>query len=130
MNAFMGGSPNTSDSVAAPLFATYLVFQKTIAINNPSPANAWVFTDEHADSINDGFFIVSMGQTANWSDLPANYHGGTGAFSFADGHAESKSWRDGNIKNRPVTGVAATGASADATAGDLDWVQQRTTALK
>ena len=131
MNGFMGGNPNTSDTVAGPLFKTNLVFQKITAINNPGPANAWVLTDEHADSINDGFFIVSMGQTV-WSDWPANYHGGTGAFSFADGHCESKAWRDGNIKNRPVTGLisAHVALPSDASVDDLDWLQQRTTSLR
>ena len=130
MNAYMGGNLNTSDNVSKPLFNKFFDFQKITAINNPSPSSAWVFTDEHADSINDGFFIVTM--DGKWSDWPANYHGGTGAFSFADGHSESKTWRDGNIKNLPVTGSnsAHIALPSDSSAGDLDWLQQRTTSLR
>ena len=130
MNAFMGGNPKTGDSVAGPLFATNYVFQKITAINNPSPSSAWVFTDEHADSINDGFFIVLM-EGNKWADWPASYHGGTGAFSFADGHAESKTWHDGNIKNLPVTesNSAHNNSPPSDASGDFDWLQQRTTSL-
>ena len=130
MNAFMGGNVNTHDKVSGPLFVNYFCFQKITAINNPNPSSAWVFTDEHADSINDGFFIVTM--DGQWSDWPASYHGGTGAFSFADGHAESKTWRDGNIANKQVSGSnsAHIALPSDASTGDLDWVQQHTTALR
>ena len=132
MNAYMGG--NSSDpNMLNNGFSTYRVFLKTSAINQPSPSEAWVFIDEQGDSINDGFFFIAMGQTSSWYDLPAAYHGGTGAFSFADGHAESKAWHDGNIKNRGVTGVNFTsfvGTPADVASGDLSWVQQRTSSLK
>ena len=71
-----------------------------------------------------------MGQTSSWWDRPANYHGGTGAFSFADGHAESRVWRDGLIKNEPVLGNNGQAApfKADPTAGDLRWIQLHSTA--
>ena len=132
MNAYMGG--NSSDpNMLNNGFSTYKVFLKSSAITQPSPSEAWVFIDEHGDSINDGFFFIAMGQSANWYNVPGNYHGGTGAFSFADGHAESKAWHDANVKNLPVSGVSRTGfvpLAADPVAGDLAWVQQRTSSLK
>jgi prepilin-type N-terminal cleavage/methylation domain-containing protein/prepilin-type processing-associated H-X9-DG protein len=129
MNAYMGGVSSDSNMTNNG-FSTYQVYQKSTAIRSPGPSDTWVFLDENGDSINDGFFFVAMGQTTSWYDLPGNYHGGTGAFSFADGHAESKAWHDGNIKDRPVTGKSITGFTptpADPNAGDLDWVQQHTT---
>jgi prepilin-type N-terminal cleavage/methylation domain-containing protein/prepilin-type processing-associated H-X9-DG protein len=132
MNAYMGGV-SSDNNITNNGFSTYKVFQKTTAILSPNPSDAWVFVDEAGDSINDGFFFVAMGQTTSWYDVPGNYHGGTGAFSFADGHAESKTWQDGNVKNLPVTGKSFTGFTptpADANAGDLGWVQQHTTSLK
>ena len=95
-----------------------------------SPSHTWVFIDEHGDSINDGFFFVQMGQTANWYDLPASYHGGSGALSFADGHSEVKIWRDSAIKNRPVKKVSITGFTPTPASPntDLIWLQERTAA--
>ncbi len=61
------------------------------------PANTWVTLDEHADSINDGFFVCGSptdGTTA-WGDVPASYHNGACGFSFADGHAEIHKWKSG-----------------------------------
>jgi prepilin-type N-terminal cleavage/methylation domain-containing protein len=132
MNAYMGGI-STDPNMLNNGFSTYQVYQKSTAIRSPGPSDAWVFVDENGDSINDGFFFVAMGQTTSWYDLPGNYHGGTGAFSLADGHAESKAWHDGNVKDRLVTGKSITGFTptpADPNAGDLAWLQQHTTSLK
>jgi prepilin-type processing-associated H-X9-DG protein len=108
----------------------YQLFLKQNDIITPSPSMAWVFIDEHADSINDGFFRVDMSQTTSWRDLPASYHGGSGALSFADGHAEIKKWTDPSIKDRPVTKTAYTSGSAVANPNtDLLWLQARTTSL-
>src|SRR4051794_32306508 len=92
MNGQMGGVVVGADQLpvinqfGAP--NNYQLFLKQGDIRNPSPSLAWVFIDEHADSINDGFFRIAMNQTTAWSDVPASYHGGSGALSFADGHAE------------------------------------------
>jgi len=56
------------------------------------PAMVWVTVDEHPDSINDGFFIVSR-TASGWGDIPASYHNGACGFSFADGHAEIHKWK-------------------------------------
>ena len=67
-----------------------------------------------------------------WYDFPATYHGDSGAFAFADGHSETKRWKDPNIR-KPVSKVSTTGfisTPSDAGSGDLKWVQDRTTVLK
>jgi prepilin-type N-terminal cleavage/methylation domain-containing protein/prepilin-type processing-associated H-X9-DG protein len=134
MNAYMGGV-STDPNILGNGFSTYKVFQKYTTILSPGPSDAWVFVDEAGDSINDGFFFVAMDGTAknSWCDWPANYHGGTGAFSFADGHAESKAWRDGYVKNLPVTGISCSGFNpkpSDPNASDLAWLQQHTSSPK
>jgi prepilin-type processing-associated H-X9-DG protein len=107
----------------------YFVFYKQGAIIKPSPSQAWVFMDEHGDSLNDGFFFVMMGQTTCWYDLPASYHGGSGGLSFADGHSETHVWSDVAIKNRPVSKISLSGAATPATPNaDLAWLQSHTTA--
>jgi len=70
-------------------FPQYRQFMKLSDV--PKPAMTWVTLDEHADSINDGYFIVPMNAT-QWGDIPASYHDGACLFSFADGHSELHRW--------------------------------------
>src|SRR5262245_5261018 len=92
------------------------------------PVNTWVTTDEHADSINDGWFVVNVAANAaslQWVDYPASYHNNAGGISFADGHAEIRKWTDRNVL-RPPAGNARTAGSGP----DLRWLSERTTVLK
>ena len=61
-----------------------------------SPAFTWVFSDEHPESINDGFQCAPNmdGDTMNWSDVPASYHNNACGFAYADGHSEIYKWHD------------------------------------
>jgi prepilin-type processing-associated H-X9-DG protein len=67
----------------------------------------------------------------SWFDVPASYHDGAGALSFADGHSEVKVWKDPNIREKPVlkqSRTSFTRAAAAATSpNDLGWLQERTT---
>jgi prepilin-type N-terminal cleavage/methylation domain-containing protein/prepilin-type processing-associated H-X9-DG protein len=77
---------------------------KLSAINNPGPATAFVFIDERADSINDGFFVIDMvdtGPRAQIGNTPADYHNGCSSVSFADGHVETHKWLDPRTQTRP-----------------------------
>ena len=85
------GQHGPMDSEYEPGWYSY---DKLTDIIAPSPAMLWVFTEEQADSINDGYFRFDPQRTSQWLDLPASYHGGTCGFSFADGHAEIKKWLD------------------------------------
>jgi prepilin-type N-terminal cleavage/methylation domain-containing protein/prepilin-type processing-associated H-X9-DG protein len=86
----------------------YYVFQKISDIDVMGHAQAYVFIDEHPDSINYGDFAVAMndGLPDNrlyMIDVPASYHNGAGGISFADGHAEVHRWLDPRTK-APITG--------------------------
>jgi prepilin-type N-terminal cleavage/methylation domain-containing protein/prepilin-type processing-associated H-X9-DG protein len=126
MNGMLGGySPGDAASINQP---GWQLFSKQSQLLNPGPSLTWVMIDEHADSINDGFFRVNMSEDTAWQDLPASYHGGSGALSFADGHAEIKRWTDASVRDHPVTKtqynpLAATADPKD----DLHWLQARTT---
>ncbi len=98
------------------------VFRKQADITAPSPANCWVMIDESPVGINDGWFVCDPNETYSWRDVPAGYHGDAGGLSFADGHAEIKSWRDPAVLRR-----AAPGTPRDGTSGDLPWLQERST---
>ncbi len=75
----------------------------------------FVFLDEDAGSIDDGHFFVRPRPQVSWSNVPSDRHGGSGTFSFADGHAETKHW------------LAAKGAgkmsNSENNLKDLQWLQ-------
>jgi len=71
----------------------YKVNKKSADISAPPPSGAFVFLDEHQESIDDGHFgFAPEGDT--WMNLPAMWHNNGCSFSFADGHAELLKWRD------------------------------------
>jgi prepilin-type N-terminal cleavage/methylation domain-containing protein/prepilin-type processing-associated H-X9-DG protein len=92
MNAAMGNGNKD-----AFFNSTFFFAKKASELIKPPPAMAWVFVDEHPNSINDGCSFNDPLLTPDrftWTDLPASYHNGACGFSFADGHAEIKKWRD------------------------------------
>jgi len=131
MNAFMNGEWASSDANVVAAVNGYVVYKKLTAMIAPGPSDLWVFLDEQGDSINDGFFLVDMADSTSsspkWADRPAAYHGGTGAFAFADGHAETRSWRDPVLTPDPVTGTPPSSSyPATPSAGDIGWVSMHT----
>ena len=106
-----GGSPVRSMSMNCwlnPLTpwnpTTETIYRKEGDLSQPGPSNLYVFIDEAAYSIDDGFFVCSPNFN-QWINNPATFHGNSGGLSFADGHAEVKTWRDGNLlaKNKSST---------------------------
>ena len=97
-----------------------------------SPANRYLFLDEHPDSINDGYFLNDANpQTlAHWGDLPASFHNGACGFSYADGHAEIHKWRS-SATILPVHAIQGGYPEIQFTSGnygfiDRDWITFRT----
>jgi prepilin-type N-terminal cleavage/methylation domain-containing protein/prepilin-type processing-associated H-X9-DG protein len=56
------------------------------------PAKCMLLIDEKDTSIDDGEFLISESTRTQMANLPADYHGGSGEISFADGHAELHKW--------------------------------------
>ena len=101
--------------------------RKMSALVQPAPAMAWVFVDEHPDSINDAMLYVNPSTpvaNASWVDWPASYHDGACGFSFADGHSEIHKWRD----SRTIQPVTYNSLNNMPVRGSLDcgWIAQRT----
>ena len=91
MNNYGGG--NTA-ALPAPEDA-YKMFRKESDFGKIGNTEAWVFIDEHPDTINDASFKVNMDPgsiAAGWGDIPSGVHNNATAFSFADGHAEIHKW--------------------------------------
>jgi prepilin-type N-terminal cleavage/methylation domain-containing protein/prepilin-type processing-associated H-X9-DG protein len=98
MNAMMGDAGDLSREGFNVNNPDYVQFFKYSAI--PDPAQLFVFLDEHPDSINDGYFL-NKAYYREWIDLPASYHNGSGAFSFADGHSELHGWLHASTQPPP-----------------------------
>ena len=115
MNGNMNGNSWYTDQIRTK----YYTFRKSTEIVRPSPSSAFVFLDEHPDAIDDGYFLVFVDRKDLWGNLPANYHNGACGFSFADGHAEIKKWKDPNTLSKKIV--------ANPTApNDVPWTQLRT----
>jgi len=100
---------------------TYVQFFKKSAIGNAS--SIFVFLDENADSLNDGFFLNRLDDNA-WGNLPGSYHNGGANLIFADSHLESHRWQI-SATVRPVQRTRIPSFSATPLT-DFDWLKQRT----
>ncbi len=112
----------------------YMVYRKASDMRDPGPGKTFVFLDEREDSINDAMFVVDMltypTTTASIVDFPASYHGGAGAFAFADGHAENKKWKNRLILERPLEGqVRPYPTPLGGNDSDVQWMQERSTRM-
>jgi prepilin-type N-terminal cleavage/methylation domain-containing protein/prepilin-type processing-associated H-X9-DG protein len=144
MNSQMGSSVVATVSGQADVVNQYgtgqnwKIFSKESEIIGPMPVNAWVFIDEHPDSINDGLFRVNLqgvaadytGGTYVWNDYPANNHNGSGVLAFADGHAAAHKWTDPALISNPVKHSKISSLAATAPYSDLIWLRQATSSLQ
>jgi prepilin-type N-terminal cleavage/methylation domain-containing protein/prepilin-type processing-associated H-X9-DG protein len=108
----MNGALNNKPTFVNQTGRNYFRAKKMTDLTMPGPANVFVFLDEHADSIDDGIFMVNPGYPAGqerWRNLPASYHNGAGTFAFADGHAENHKWLENGGNNKTVYPVTMTG---------------------
>jgi len=122
-------SCSMNNYVAGGGSAGFRYFRRLSDFTDPGPSRTWVFDDEHEDTISSGSFTVLVGpvwgQPTWWLNLPASRHSGAGAFSFADGHAETKRWRDARTL-RPVLKQWVDPFTAPGSP-DLIWLHERTT---
>jgi prepilin-type processing-associated H-X9-DG protein len=126
MNGMVGRTDRLPGSASGRSWydSAYRQFLKTTDF--PNAAGTWVTIEEHADSINEGFFINQINTTA-WQDIPAAYHNGACSFSFADGHTEQRKWLSTTSKY-PVTAGSYPNVRPFDPAGRLDfqWYKDRT----
>jgi prepilin-type N-terminal cleavage/methylation domain-containing protein/prepilin-type processing-associated H-X9-DG protein len=121
MNA-MVGNPGVLTNQFNPL---YRQFFKSTQV--PNPSGIFVFLDEQADTLNDGFFVNRL-QMETWGNLPGSYHDGAVNLSFADGHLESHRWVVPSTivpvqraRRQPFLANPST---------DFDWLKARTSVKK
>jgi len=135
MNAMVGNAGDFSTNGFNVNNPGYTQFFKTTQI--PKTSEIFVFLDEHPDSIDDGYFLNKSplkyiagassvaSSSAQWTDLPASYHNGATAFSFADGHSALHRWVNASTVRPPQPAAAALPMAIDYHASvDFDWVIQ------
>src|SRR5262249_49468860 len=118
------------DSVELLTDSPYKVFRKTTDI--ALPGNTFVLIDERAETLNNcGFTLQYSGledpQQATFFSYMAAYHNRGGVLSFADGHVESRQWKD----SRTWGGAYDyQGGIPSPNNRDLAWVLARATVRK
>jgi prepilin-type N-terminal cleavage/methylation domain-containing protein/prepilin-type processing-associated H-X9-DG protein len=144
MNLYVGGFVSSDGSTlgtASWAFGTNdMIYGKLSQFGASSRAPAdkiFVFLDMREDLINWGNFMIDMtgysptqpSQYAFTSDLPGMYHNLACGFSFADGHAEMRRWRDPRTVPPLVDGgdPNAVGYKPSPDNVDVAWIQEHST---
>ena len=130
MNAAVGGGKKWQAFVTG--WKGYVDVAKMNDFRYPPPSQAWVFMDEHPDSIDDAQLYVNPSETngtGTFTELPAAYHGGACGLSFADGHAEAHKWRDTTQVKWNITYTQYYQNVAVTADVDLAWLVARTPRL-
>lgn len=136
VNCFMGGE--SSEGFTGLKVGTFRVFNKLSQI--PQPTQFLVFLDEREDSINNGWWGISMNGAAHGAtaanpgqyaffDFPAFYHDNAAGFSFADGHSEIHKWRDGRTLSPPIrrTSIVVLPGTPSPGNQDIAWIHDHAT---
>lgn len=128
MNGYIEGGAYAGDHgpYDSEYQAGFFAYNSLGDIIAPSPSMLWVFVDEQADSINDGYLRKDVTDYNNWLDLPASYHDGACGFGYADGHSEIKKWLAASTIV-PVTMNSHSGFPAPGSV-DIAWFIPRCTA--
>lgn len=106
------------------------IYNKFSQVTKISHSRLYVFAEEHPDTINDGFLEID---TTGFADIPGGNHAGIGAFSFADGHAETKKWKTSGFKQpvkRAKTSQEKPSKVLFQDNEDARWVRDRSAAFR
>ena len=128
MNASVGWAESIVPGIDFCASQKFAIFRKTSDIVDISPANLFVLTDVHFESICWPFIGVTMAVSNKMQvfHYPASHHNRGTSIAFADGHVESHRWTDARIYNSKS---AQYHAHADTSPNnpDIAWLQERTT---
>jgi prepilin-type N-terminal cleavage/methylation domain-containing protein len=134
MNLWVGGNGPAGDISWEP---GWRVYRRLSDMIDPGPAMTWVFLDMREDSVNTGGCGTSMAgfpaqpQLLRWgTDWPASYHHRAGGFSFADGHSETRRWKDSRTMPPIVkdnNALFQSGWTPSPNNQDIMWLQERCT---
>jgi prepilin-type N-terminal cleavage/methylation domain-containing protein/prepilin-type processing-associated H-X9-DG protein len=133
MNFWFGGFGGSDGGLSGGGWRLYF---KMSDLLDPGPTRTWLLLDMREDSIDIGNFAPDMRGWPNdpsqtgFYDLPGMYHGNACGFSFADGHAEIKKWRDARTMPPLVKGGLIPDHLSTPNNQDVVWLQERSTRKK
>lgn len=132
MNSYSGNTAQWNPWMSATTGVSYKVFQRAAEIGMMGAANAFVFMDEHPDSLNYGDFSIAIITPATLAqarliDIPAAYHNNAASVAFADGHVESHRWTDPRTA-QPIRNVTGLNVLNSPNNLDVLWISERTSA--
>jgi prepilin-type N-terminal cleavage/methylation domain-containing protein/prepilin-type processing-associated H-X9-DG protein len=142
MSIWVGGWKQASGAVtdAGCSGPDWRVYSKQSDMVDPGPTMTWVLMDAREDRINYGNAFTDMigfPDTPNSRrfhfDYPGGYHNRGGGFSFADGHAEMKKWRDARTTPPVAKGTTLFYSEQYIPSPgnpDILWMQERSTRRK
>jgi hypothetical protein len=136
MSVWVGGEGSAGDVSWNP---GWRVYRRLSDMIEPGPTMTWVFLDMREDSVNTGGFGLAMTGFPDrpqdlglGDDWPASYHHRAGGFSFADGHAEIRGWKDPRTMPPIVKGRNAKVGTWTPSPNNKDimWLQEHCTRRK
>jgi len=137
MNNWIGDYDVRTGKENDPYTAGFKIIKKLSEMTEPAPSGTYVLLDERDDSINCGFFLLTMDgfsdhKQMNIVDYPSAYHNGAGGFNFADGHSEIRHWLDPRTKKnyRHDFHLAVWPPSPSSNNPDVQWLMERATGRK
>ena len=119
MSMYMNHVPNPTDRTC---------WHKYSEIRDPGPARAFVFIDEHENSIDNARFVLTQPAEWRWIDFPATRHGGGGVLSFADGHVESHKWLEASTRQPVLRKYLFATVRLTDDVRDVNWLKERSSA--
>jgi prepilin-type N-terminal cleavage/methylation domain-containing protein/prepilin-type processing-associated H-X9-DG protein len=122
-NGFAGTTRDEANTRPDEVNYLYKIFWKTTDFTRISSSDVFVYVDENPATLNDGFFRC-VPDRSGWGDFPAVNHNNASSFSFADGHAQIKKWKDA------FTYPNANPPSSLLTGADNTWLTSHTSILK
>jgi prepilin-type N-terminal cleavage/methylation domain-containing protein len=133
MNCFVGGPDGSALGGGLSNNSKYRTFKRLTDMRQPT--QIMVFLDENEDSLNNGWFAISMNGFPSTPgsyvivDWPAYYHNRCGGMSFADGHSEIHRWLDSRTmpQVKDVTSVQNLNGTPSAGNQDVAWLQEHAT---
>ncbi len=95
LNSWMGSRTMAQPPNASSTGSAFRTFVRETEINAIAAASRlWMFSDEDASTLNDGYFLVTMDDTRPFASFPGIRHQRGGGINFADGHAQIFKLRD------------------------------------
>jgi prepilin-type N-terminal cleavage/methylation domain-containing protein/prepilin-type processing-associated H-X9-DG protein len=124
----MNGAVGIGDKYQSPKpfgWTSWYVAIRSTDFHRPGPSDAWVFIDEHPDSIDDALLYTPSYPVTSFIELPGSQHSGACGVTFADGHSEIHKWK-GPLASQPVQFNVKQRISCSVTDPDMLWLAQRT----